>query len=102
MKSPNGEASWFAAFPATWKTTSPAAGSGALHTSAHSIRPSAVGWMPCRVWLAYCTPLGAACRACHFDGKLNAAGGALSISGLPEFYLPGSSIGSSFPSGGPR
>jgi hypothetical protein len=29
------------------------------------------------------------CRACHFDGELNAAGGTLTISGVPEFYTPG-------------
>ncbi|HEX8906359.1 MAG TPA: choice-of-anchor V domain-containing protein [Longimicrobiaceae bacterium] len=29
------------------------------------------------------------CRACHFDGELNAAGGTFSISGIPERYTPG-------------
>jgi len=29
------------------------------------------------------------CRACHFDGDLNAEGGGLTLSGIPETYRPG-------------
>jgi hypothetical protein len=29
------------------------------------------------------------CRACHFDGDLNAEGGSLAISGIPPTYVPG-------------
>ncbi|HEX6751926.1 MAG TPA: choice-of-anchor V domain-containing protein [Longimicrobium sp.] len=29
------------------------------------------------------------CHACHFDGEENAAGGSLTISGLPQGYVPG-------------
>jgi hypothetical protein len=31
------------------------------------------------------------CRACHFDGELNAAGGSLAISGIPSRFTPGRS-----------